>query len=143
MTKGLTPVNLAALRNQYTGTRFCQLIQHHLGRQSEAQRTQSILGTTLMLPETAQRLSVGFIDDWNTRGYDEAFWQRDTASVFDEIIMDARRVLGPLGYAADDEAAFNLFNIVIMSYAYSAYDQPNCQSGDDREHANTSNPFHG
>jgi hypothetical protein len=76
-----------------------------------------------MLPEPAQGLAEGFIDRWNTRAYDKKFWQKDTAAVFDEIMDDARTVLRPFGFAKDDEAAFNLFNIVVLSYAYSAYDQ--------------------
>ncbi|MGB4995334.1 MAG: hypothetical protein WBO50_09240, partial [Nitrospira sp.] len=52
------------------------------------------------------------------------FWERDTSEVFDDIIADARTVLRPLDLETDDEAAFNLFNIVVMNYAYSAYDQP-------------------
>ena len=77
-----------------------------------------------MLPEVARGLAEGFIDRWNSRAYNPQFWQRDTASVLDEIIDDARTVLGPLGLATDDEAAFNLFNIVVMNYAYSASDKP-------------------
>lgn len=117
-------VNLAELRAQFTGTRFCQLVQHHLRRQSQSERTQGVLRTIASLPETARTLAEEFIDRWNTRIYDRDFWQRDTADVFDEIIADARNVLRPLGLAKDDEAAFNLFNIVVLSYAYSAFDQP-------------------
>ena len=117
--------NLEELRAQFAGSRFCELVAHHLGRQSQDQRAQGVLGTVALLPEAARPVAVGFIDRWNTRAYDKEFWQRDTASVFDEIIDDARTVLRPLGLAADDEAAFNMFNIVVLSYAHSAYDQPN------------------
>lgn len=120
----MKPVNLAELRTQYSGSRFCQLVQHHVRRQSQGQRMQGIQGTVAMLPEAARSLAEGFIDRWNARVYDPHFWQRDTASVFDEIIDDARSVLRSLGLANDDEAAFNLFNIVVLSYAYSADDQP-------------------
>jgi hypothetical protein len=129
MTKRVRPVDLAELRAQYKGTRFYGLIQHQLRRQSQERRsqerrTQGVQGTVLMLPESAQALAEGFIDRWNARAYDREFWQTDTAAVFDEIIEDARTVLRPLGFATDDEAAFDLFNIVVLSYAYSAYDQP-------------------
>lgn len=117
-------MNLTELRAQYKGTRFYELIQHQLRRQSQERRTQGIQGTVLMLPESAQALAEGFIDRWNARAYEGEFWQRDTAEVFDEIIDDARTVLRPLGFATDDEAVFNLFNIVVFSYAYSAHDQP-------------------
>jgi len=124
MSNRMEPVNLAELRAQFRGSRFCQLVQRHLRRQSQEQRILGILGTVALLPEVARGFVEGFIDRWNTRVYGEAFWQRDTASVFDEIIEDARAVLRPVGLASDDEAAFNLFNIVALSYAYNAYGQP-------------------
>ncbi len=120
----MKPVNLSELRTQFRSGRFCQLIQHHLDRQSQDERVRGIQGTVAMLPEAARLLAEGFIDRWNVRAYDKRFWQRDTTAVFDEIIDDARGVLRPLGLATDDEAAFNMFNIVVLSYAYSAYDQP-------------------
>ena len=77
-----------------------------------------------MLPQEAKGLIEGFIDRWNLRGYDQAFWQMDTASVFDEITEDAKTVLSEKGLYTDDEMLFNMFNIIVLSYAYSAYDQP-------------------
>jgi len=115
MSDRMKPVNLAELRNQFRASRFCQLVQHHLGRQRQDVRICGIQGTVSMLPEAARPLAEGFIDRWNLRAYDQQFWQRDTAIVFDEIIDDARGVLRPLGLAADDEAAFNMFNIVVLS----------------------------
>lgn len=66
----------------------------------------------------------GFIDRWNLREYDQVFWYTDTASVFDGITLDAKKVLSEIGLEADDEMLFNMFNIIALSYAYSAYDQP-------------------
>jgi hypothetical protein len=124
MSDRMKPINLTELRAQFTGTRFCQLVHHHLRRQSQGQRTQGVQGTAALLPEAARSLAEEFIDRWNIRAYDRDFWQRDSADVFEQIIDDARGILRPLGLATDDEAAFNLFNIVVLSYAYSAYEQP-------------------
>jgi hypothetical protein len=44
--------------------------------------------------------------------------------VFNEIAEDAKNVLSDIGLAVDDDILFNMFNIVVLSYAYSAYDQP-------------------
>jgi hypothetical protein len=117
-------VNLSELRTGFKGRPFSQLIGHHLNRQSQDQRIQGINGTIAMLPEKARGLVEGFIDRWNLRAYDRTLWQTDTASVFDEITEDARNVLSDIGLAADDDMLFNMFNIVVLSYAYSAYDQP-------------------
>lgn len=116
-------VNLAEVRTGYSGTRFCQLVEHHLCSQSQDQRMKALPGTVALLPEAARSLATGFVDRWNTRTNDSRFWQRDTASVFDEIIEDAQSVLRPIGLAADNEAAFYMFNLVVLSYACMAYDR--------------------
>lgn len=77
-----------------------------------------------MLPEEAKPLAETFIDRWNVRAYEKDFWQMDTAIVFDEIIDDARSILSESGIPLDDETLFNMFNIIVLSYAYSAYGQP-------------------
>lgn len=117
-------INLPEVRAQFAGTRFRELIQHHLRRQSQPKRIEGLQGTIELLPGDARGVAEGFIDRWNAHVYDQGFWQRDTSEVFDDIIADARTVLRPLDLGTDDEAAFNLFNIVVMNYAYSAYDQP-------------------
>ncbi len=124
MGMSMKSVNLAELGSQYRGSRFYQLVEHHLRCQSQDQRTQGLQETVALLPEIARGLVEGFIDQCNARTHNRDFWQRDTASVFDEIINDARSVLRPVGLENNDEAAFNLFNIVVLNYAYSAYDQP-------------------
>lgn len=77
-----------------------------------------------MLPEQARGLVEGFIDRWNLRAYDKDFWKMDTVSVFDDITEDAKKVLSEQHIDSDDEMLFNIFNIVVLNYAYSAYDQP-------------------
>ncbi|MBK8380095.1 MAG: hypothetical protein IPL14_19910 [Nitrospira sp.] len=117
-------INLPDLRAQFAGTRLRELVQHHLRRQSQRKRIDGLQATINLLPEVARGVAEGFIDRWNAHVYDQEFWERDTSEVFDDIIADARTVLRPLDLETDDEAAFNLFNIVVMNYAYSAYDQP-------------------
>ena len=77
-----------------------------------------------MLPTEARGWVEGFIDRWNMRAYDRVFWQTETASVFNEITEDAKNVLSDIGLTVDDDILFSMFNIVVLSYAYSAYDQP-------------------
>lgn len=117
-------VSLSELRAGFEGRPFSHLIDHHLNRQSQDQRIQGINGTIAILPEESRGLVEGFIDRWNLRAYDPAFWQTNTASVFDEITEDAKNVLSDIGLAVDDDMLFNMFNIVVLNYAYSAYDQP-------------------
>ncbi len=81
------------------------------------------MGTMGMLPESAHQIAIDFIDRWNQRVYEQSFWTKDTSEVFVEIIEDARLVLSSAGIPSDDEALFNMFQIVVLSYAYSASDQ--------------------
>ncbi len=71
-----------------------------------------------------QSLAVDFIDRWNERVYEKSFWQTDTSEVFSEIIEDARSLLLSINAPTNDETLFNMFQVVILSYAYSASDQP-------------------
>jgi hypothetical protein len=117
-------INPSELRAGFAGRPFYELIHHHLNRQSQDQRIQGINGTIAMLPEQARGLVEGFIDRWNLRAYDQDFWKMDAALVFDEITEDSRNAFSELGIDTDDEMLVNIFNIIVLSYAYSAYDQP-------------------
>jgi len=117
-------INLEELRQGFQGKPFCELIKHHLDHQKQDTRIFGIQGTAEMLPKEARPLVEPFINRWHDRAYEKDFWQMDTAIVFDEIIDDARRVLSESGIQFNDETLFNMFNIIVLSYAYSAHDQP-------------------
>jgi hypothetical protein len=117
-------IDLYRLREGYRGTRYADLIQHHLERQTPQQRAAAIRGTIQMLPLRIQPSIEGFIDRWNAKAYDQSFWESDTAAVFDEISADARELLARSALIADDETVFNVFNIITLSYASSAAGQP-------------------
>lgn len=146
-------INLPELSARFAGTRFSELVQHHL-EGSQQERILALHQTTILLSEVARGVAEGSIDRWNARAYDRdfwrrepaevaqrvvnefierwnaqvyvsGFWQRDTSEVFDDIVADARTALRPLGLETDDDAAFNLFNIIVMNYAFKAYNEPN------------------
>lgn len=78
-----------------------------------------------MLPPDARSLAMDFIDRWNERVYEKQFWRMDTSEVFSDIVEDARSLLVSAGAPTDDETLFNMCQIVILSYAYSAVQQKN------------------
>jgi hypothetical protein len=116
--------DLEVLRVSFKGKPLYKLVEHHLKRQSQTERIQGIQGTIAILPQQAQSIAEDFIDRWNLHAYDQSFWQKDAASIFEEIVDDARTVLSEAGVPFDDETLFNMFNVIMVSYAYSAYDQP-------------------
>ncbi len=118
-------INLERLKVQFKGKPFNKLIKYHLKRQGNADKLrQETVGTMAMLPESAYGLCMDFIDRWNDRAYEQSFWRRDTSEVFSEITEDAHSLLSSAGIPTDDETLFNMFQIVVLSYAYSASDQP-------------------
>lgn len=117
-------INLKEIQVGYQGTPFYKLVKHHLSRQNQEERIQGLQGIIEILPDNAKSLVNQFIDRWNTRAYEKDFWQMDTSSVFNEIIMDARSVFSASRIPFNDNALFNMFNIIVLNYAYNAHDQP-------------------
>ena len=118
-------VDLEKLKVQFQGAPFYRLIEQHLKRQKNTDKLrEASVATIALLPEIAQPIAVEFIDRWNERAYEKSFWQTDTSEVFSKIIEDARSLLLSFNAPTDDETMFNMFQVVILSYAYSASDQP-------------------
>lgn len=124
----LARIDLEQLRLQFRGSRYADLVAHHIKRQRQREIYHGILGTIELLPGTLQSVTKIFVERWNTQAYDGMLWNRDTAEVFDEILDDAKKFAASHGVIADDDTLFNLFNIVTLNYAYSAYDQPEMQA---------------
>lgn len=120
----MEPIDLGKIRTGYKGKPFYQLIEHHLNMQSQDKRIQGLHGIMSMLPKEIQNPMVDFIDRWNAKAFDKNFWRMDTSNVLDDIINDANNFFPYASFRFDDETLFNIFNIVVLNYAYSAYDQP-------------------
>jgi len=118
------PINIDQLRAGFRGRTYAELVSHHLRKQSPSERRLGITGTVLLIPDEMKVATEAFIDRWNERSRDRAFWQPDCADVFDEIVADARTTAQTAGVTADDELAFNLFNLVTLNFADCASDQP-------------------
>jgi len=123
----MKPIDLIKIRTGFKGKPFYQLIEYHLNKQSQDKRIQGIHGIMSMLPKELQNPMVDFIDHCNIKVYDKIFWSMDTSDVFDNITNDAKNFFSHDSSRFDDETLFNIFNIVVLTYAYSAYDQPKMQ----------------
>jgi len=119
-------LSIEQLRSQFKGKPFYRLVEHYLKKEKRTKELkEAVLETMDLLPPSARYLSVAFIERWNERSYEKEFWQKDTSKVFSEIVEDARAALAWVDASTDDETLFNMFQIVALSYAYSASDQPN------------------
>ena len=117
-------IDLQQLGEGYRGKPLRELIEYHMRRMGQKQRINAVLGTVELLPSAARPLVEEFIDRWNARAYDQEFWGTDTAIVLDEITEDARELLSQIAAPTDDDTLFNMFNIVVMNFAYGAHTQP-------------------
>jgi hypothetical protein len=94
----LRPIDLEGFRAGVRGRPYKALIQHHLKKQNDVQRMTGLRGTLSMFPVALHKQVESYADRWKSRAYDKAFWQRDCADVFDEMIRDARSVLESADY---------------------------------------------
>ena len=116
-------IDITSLRAGFVGKKYAQLVEHHVRRQSKQQLIASVIGTSALLPEPVRALASDAVEEWNLRAYDAAFWQRDCAKVFDEILADMAARLDHIGIPPGDEMLFNMFQVITTSYAYNASDQ--------------------
>jgi hypothetical protein len=116
--------SLDQMREQLRGGPYALLIEHHLGQMDQEKRINAILGTREFLPAAVRPEAEGFIDRWNVRGCDVAFWTTDGGKVFDEILADARELVIRCGQEPDPGTLFHLFNLVTLNFAYTAEEEP-------------------
>jgi len=117
-------INLESLAKGFEGKPFYQLIEHHLNRQSQRKRMQGVLGTIDLLPSNAKPLVEMYIDKWNSKAYSKDFWVKDASVVFSEINAETKLLFENSGIEYNDDDVFNMFNIIVLNFAYTAYDQP-------------------
>jgi hypothetical protein len=118
-------LNVEQLRSQFKAKPFYRLVEHYLTKEKRTNELkEAVLATIDLLPPSLRQLSIAFIERWNEYSYEREFWQKDTSKVFSEIIDDARAALAWFDAPTDDETLFNMFQMVVLSYAYSASDQP-------------------
>lgn len=119
-------MNLDALKKQFQGRKFGELVLHHLKSQSQNDRTAALQGTFQLLPDIFQTRGIeNLIDDINVKAYEKTFWQTDCADVFSYIINLTKDRFSRVGLTPNNDDLFNIFNIVVMNFAHNASTQNN------------------
>jgi len=117
----LTPIDLEEFLEQVKSRQYKDLIQHHIKRQNTLNLRQASVGTTSLLPEPLQAKVVDFIDHMNSYAYDLDFWALNCVDVFSLIVDEASEFFPlPKDLKRNSEVLFNIFQIITLSYAYSA-----------------------
>ncbi|MBC7341789.1 MAG: hypothetical protein H5U02_04985 [Clostridia bacterium] len=127
-------INLYEFLDGVRGRPYKALVEHHIKKQKTKELLHGCLGTIGLLPPKLQPFMEEFIDHMNTYAYNKAFWDLSCDAAFQLIEEEARNKLPIDDLIAVDqhnrlsessqELLFNIFQIVTLSYAYSASDQP-------------------
>ena len=116
--KSITPNELA---QQYRGRPFGELILYHVSRQSLQHVTEELFRAIEFLPNELQRVRQNWIDFNNSYALREEFWKSDCGDVLLSIVGRAKAFSANHGINADDDTLLNLFDIVVLAFAYTAH----------------------
>ena len=86
------------------------------------------MDTILFLPKQLQEVSEEWIDINNQHAFNENFWQTDCGDVSSVIMERAKRFSSEYGVRADDNTVLNLFQIVVLNFAYTAHCEPSSKA---------------
>ena len=118
---GLSPEQLA---DQMRGRRFGELVLHHIKKQSDSQIVAALSHTVSFLPAPLQTASADWIDINNPDGINSSFWQMDCGDAVLLITKRAAEFASELGVRPDDDMLLNLFQIIVLNFAYTANSEP-------------------
>jgi hypothetical protein len=122
------PVSTAELAQGFRGRRFGELVLYHVKRESLSQIVAALMHTISLLPQQLQRVSEEWIDTNNHLGLNEQFWQSDCGEVCLSILERAKQHSSRNGVQADNDTLLNLFQIVVLSFAYTAHREPSSKA---------------
>jgi hypothetical protein len=112
-------IDLRGLARQFRGRKFGELILHHYKRLDYETTCKAVEGTTKFLPELPGEFAARWIDEFVMKGQESEFWCRQSDDVLNEIIERARGKLATAGVRPTDEDLFNMFQLIVLSFAYS------------------------
>ena len=122
------PVSVDEFAQGLRGRRFGELVLYHVKRCSASHVVNALMGTISLLPKQLQGPSEEWIDINNQYGLDEAFWRSDCGEVYLSIIERAKQFSSKIGTQADNNTLLNLFQIVVLNFAYTAYRDPSSKA---------------
>lgn len=114
-------MDLKALKKQFHGRRFGELILHHRKKADMHTIISAIRGVTHNLPKEAQPLVESWIDQINSSARSEQFWRQDCGDALESITTAASVKLRAVGVEPSTDDLFNMFQIIVLNFAYSTY----------------------
>ena len=124
MVNEISDVSIDKLAEQFEGRKFGELVLHHIDKHSSQQLIAAIQGTVEALPAQVRGEIEGLIDNANPLAMRKEFWDDDCGKIFRFITSMAEKELREKGVWLSEENLFDVFNIMVMSYAYSSHKDP-------------------
>lgn len=121
-------MNIKKLTQQFHGRKFGELVMHHYANQSATETMDALAGTTILLPKNLQNKIADWIDEVSFVGADPAFWKADCGEVFEQMTEFAISHFEEQGINISDDDAFNLFQIILLNFAYTAHNNPSSKA---------------
>ncbi len=120
----MTGVSIDQLAKQFKGRKFGELVLHHIDKQPFEQIVAAIQGTMEGLPAQVRSKIEELIDSANPLALKKEFWSDDCGKILRFITSMIEKELEEKGVKLTEENAFDVFNIIVLSYAYSAHKDP-------------------
>ena len=117
-------MDLVSIAQQFSGRKFGELMLHQCRQNNLARTVAALQGTIQELPPEVRPCVEGWIDKMNPAALDADFWRADCGDVFLDLCLRARQELK--GYVSNpsDDQVFNMFQIVLLNFAYAAHKNP-------------------
>jgi len=117
-------VDINALAQQFTGSKFGEMVLHHYKNTDLETVIAAMQGTIEELPQDARPVVEPWIDKIGAFGSDPAFWKHDCGISFKIICDTAYLVLDAQGVKVTSDLLLSMFNIIVINFAYSAHKHP-------------------
>ena len=116
----ISGISIPGMIADLRGKQYRRLVEAHL-RKLGKNLPGSIAAAVVLFTPEERRAAEAIIDNFNAKGYDQAFWSSDAGDVLESISHKLDDALSPA--TADEAALFNLFQLVTMNFAWMAHEQ--------------------
>ena len=120
----MTDVSIAELADQFAGRKFGELVLYHTDKQPVEGIVAAMQGTMEGLPAQARSEIEGLIDNANPLASKKEFWADDCGKITRFITSMVKKELREKGVWLSEEHVFDVFNIIVMNYAYAVHKDP-------------------
>jgi len=117
----MTGVTIDQLAEQFEGRKFGELVLYHMNEQPFEQIVAAMQGTMEGLPAQVRNEIEGLIDNTNLLAFKKEFWADNCGKILRFITSMVEKELQEKGVHPSEDNLFDVFNIIVMNFAYSAY----------------------